>query len=165
VTKPRTSSTPNTPRQSLTDVVTDRICRLSDAIIKFSAGNIKHLWDIRHTDLRLLNTLDNNARLSVNEISQRTLVDQAWVSRSLRELELKNLVTRRKHPGDGRITLISLTAKGKRLLEKVRPYAERSEAYLLQGLNERQLKRILDVLENNTERMLQDMKADLSDKP
>ena len=138
----------------LTDHVADRILRLADAMISISARSIKQRWGLRHTDLRLLNILDGEQSLPVREISRRAHVDQAWVSRSLRKLEEQGLVERGNHERDSRLTLISLTEQGRAMLDKVRPYTQKSESLLLQGIDEAELKALLDILEKNTSDLL-----------
>lgn len=138
----------------LTDHIADRICRIGDAMIRLSARSIKQTWGLRPTDLRLLNILDGELPLAVREISRRAHVDQAWVSRSLRDLESRDLVRRQSDPSDSRLTLISLTAHGRKTLDQVRPYALKSEQLLLNGIDEEKLKTLLDRVEANTEKML-----------
>lgn len=138
----------------LTDHIADRICRIGDAMIKLSARSIKQTWGLRPTDLRLLNILDGEEPLAVREMSRRAHVDQAWVSRSLRDLESRNLVKRQSDPLDSRLTLVSLTAHGRKTLDEVRPYALKSERLLLGGIDEKKLKTLLDKVENNTEQLL-----------
>ncbi len=111
---------------------------------------MSELWNLRHTDLRLMNILEGEEPLTVNQISRNALVDQAWVSRSLRALESVRLVERRRDPQDSRLTLVSLTKRGREILEEFRPYAAWSERLLLQGIDERKLKSLLDQLEANT---------------
>ena len=123
----------------LTDHIADRICRIGDAMIRLSARSIKQTWGLRPTDLRLLNILDGEEPLAVREISRRAHVDQAWVSRSLRDLESRDLVQRQGDPSDSRLTLISLTAHGRKSLDEVRPYALKSEQLLLEGIDEKKL--------------------------
>lgn len=138
----------------LTDHIADRVCRLGDAMIRLSARSIKQTWGLRPTDLRLLNILDGEPPLAVREISRRAHVDQAWVSRSLRDLESRDLVQRQNDPSDSRLTLISLTAHGRKTLDEVRPYALKSEQLLLDGIDEKKLKTLLDKVEANTEKIL-----------
>lgn len=115
---------------------------------------MKERWNLRNTDLRLLNVLDGEPALSVNEIGRRALVDQAWVSRSLRTLETLKLVERRSDPKDSRLTLISLTRRGRETVNEFRPYAAWSEKVLLDGVDEAKLKALLDQVEANTESMI-----------
>lgn len=127
-------------------------------MIRMSSWSLKERWDLRHTDFRLLNIIDGDAALSVNEISRRALVDQAWVSRSLRALEASKLVERRSDSKDSRLTLISLTKRGREVLDEFRPYALWSERVLLKGIDERALKASLDQLEANVENLMNTLK-------
>jgi DNA-binding MarR family transcriptional regulator len=136
------------------DHIVARTCRLADALVRISARQMKERWNIRNTDLRLLNVLDGVERLSVNEISRRALLDQAWVSRSLRTLECRGLVHRCADPGDSRLTLVSLTAPGRKILDESRPYAAWSEKILLKGVDAATLKALLDQVEANTQGLL-----------
>jgi DNA-binding MarR family transcriptional regulator len=138
----------------LHDHIVDRTCRLADAMVRMSSRHIKDRWKVRHTDLRLLTVLDGEEPLTVNEISRRVLVDQAWVSRSLRALEEGKLVERRDDPNDSRLTRVVLTRKGRATLNEFRPWAAWSEKLLLEGIDETKLKALLDQLEANTESLL-----------
>ena len=123
-------------------------------MLRMSSRHIKERWNLRNTDLRLLNILDCEAPVAVVEVSRRALVDQAWVSRSLRALEARTLVQRRADPEDSRVTLFTLTKRGREILNESRPYAEWSERVLLRGVDERKLKALLDQLEINTQALL-----------
>jgi DNA-binding MarR family transcriptional regulator len=135
----------------LHDNIVARTCRLADALLRLSARHTRERWNLRNTDLRLLNILDGDEPLTVVQISRRALLDQAWVSRSLRALEASKLVARRNDPRDSRLTLVSLTKRGREILDESRPYAEWSESVLLRGIDERALKSLLDQLEANTQ--------------
>lgn len=148
----------------LHDHIADRLCRLADAMLRLSAKSIKQTWGLRPIDLRLLNMLDGEQPLAVREISRRVYVDQAWVSRSLRDLESRDLVQRKSDPKDSRLTLVSLTAHGRKALDEVRPYALKSEQFLLNGIDEKKLKALLDKVEVNTERMLEAIEKALGQK-
>jgi DNA-binding MarR family transcriptional regulator len=139
----------------LRDHIVGRICRLADAMVRMSSGHMQRRWGLRNTDLRLLNVLDDEEPLSVNELSRRALLDQAWVSRSVRSLERGKLVTRRNHHRDSRLTLVCLTRRGREILEEFRPYAAWSEKVLLTGIEEGRLKPLLDQLESNTQRLIE----------
>ena len=141
--------------RKLHDNIVARTCRLADAMLRMSGRHIRELWDLGNTDMRLLNILDCDTPLTVNEISSRSLVDQAWVSRSLRALEARKLVARQGDPNDSRVTLVTLTARGRRIIDESRPYAKMSERMLLEGIDEERLKACLDQLEANTRRSIE----------
>jgi DNA-binding MarR family transcriptional regulator len=143
----------------LHDHIVDRTTRLADAMLRMSSRHISDRWKLRPTDLRLLNVLDGEEPLSVREISRRAIVDQAWVSRSLRTLEADKLVERRSDPNDSRLTLVSLTKRGRGTLDEFRPWAAWSEKLLLDGVDEKKLKALLDRLESNTEALLERIEA------
>jgi DNA-binding MarR family transcriptional regulator len=161
------SATCKTPRldthaasaKALHDHIVARTCRLADAMLRMSSRHIRERWNLRNTDLRLLNILDGKRPLTVNEISRRALLDQAWVSRSLRALEAGKLVERRSDPGDSRLTLVTLTRRGREIIEESRPYAEWSERVLLQGVDEKALKALLDQLEANAQGLIDQLEA------
>ena len=140
--------------KALHDHIVARTCRLADAMLRMSSQHIRERWNLRNTDLRLLNILDGNEPLTVIEISRQALLDQAWVSRSLRALETIKLVERRRDPDDSRRTLVTLTQRGRKVLDESRPYAEWSERVLLAGIDERMLDALLDQLEANTQRWI-----------
>jgi DNA-binding MarR family transcriptional regulator len=102
--KARAARTPRAAQSKfLHDHIVGRICRLADAMIRMSSHQMRKLWNLRNTDLRLLNILDTDELVPVSEISRRALVDQARVSRSLRALETAKLVERRRDATDSRL--------------------------------------------------------------
>jgi DNA-binding MarR family transcriptional regulator len=141
--------------QGLNDHIAVRIVRISEALTRTATRTIEARWGLKNTDLRLLNTLDGENALAVSEIARRVHVDKAWVSRSLRELEARGLVERAPDPTDSRLTLVSLSASGRAILEEVRPHALRSELALLEGIDARMLKALLDRLEANAAAVLE----------
>ena len=101
-----------------------------------------------------MNLLDGAEGVTVNEIARRAHVDKAWVSRSLRHLEKSELVTRKSNRKDWRHTVVGLSAKGRALLEQVRPLAAARETRLLNGIEKGAFKASLDRLMANAESML-----------
>ncbi len=148
------TSAKTSARQKLRDHIVARTCRLADAMLRTSSRHIKELWNISNTELRLLSTLENEESLSMVQIARRALVDQAWVSRSVRLLESKKMVKRCADPEDSRCIRVFLTGKGRELLEESRPYARWSEECLLKGVDAKKLKELMDQLEANTQTMI-----------
>jgi DNA-binding MarR family transcriptional regulator len=141
-------------KRSLEDLVAVRIVRIAEVVARLATQTIEARVGLRKTDLRLLNLLDGADGVSVNEIARRAHVDKAWVSRSLRHLEKAGLVTRKGTRTDSRISVIDLSAKGRALLEQVRPLAAAHETRLLDGIDARAFKASLDRLMSNAEVML-----------
>jgi DNA-binding MarR family transcriptional regulator len=141
--------------RTLEDLVAVRVVRISEVLTRLATHTIEARVGLRNTDLRLMNLLDGFQGVTVNEIARRAHVDKAWVSRSLRELEKNGLVTRKSHNKDSRLTVVDLSAKGRALLEEVRPLAVAREARLLDGIDPIAFKASLDRLMLNAERMLE----------
>ena len=140
--------------RTLEDLVAVRIVRISEVLARLATRTIESRVGLRNTDLRLLNLLDGFQGVTVNEIARRAHVDKAWVSRSLRDLERAGLVTRKSNRKDSRVTVVDLSAKGRALLEQVRPLAVAREARLLDGIDQAGLKASLERLMLNAETML-----------
>ncbi len=133
---------------------TVRIVQLAELISRGAAKVFDARFGLKNTELRILVHLASRDALAVNELARRTRVDKAWISRSLRALERRRLVSRAAHPSDTRASLISLTAAGRALLAKVAPVAEARNRHLLSGLDEAEVRRLLDALAARAEDLL-----------
>lgn len=152
--KTAAAETPSPEAETLKDHIAVRIVRVSEALSRIATRRIEARWGLKNTDLRVLNILDGSEALTIAEISRRTHVDKAWISRTVRDLDERGLVSRGPHAGDARLTLIALTHRGRELLEEVRPHALKNEARLLAGVDGKLLKAMLDRVEANAERIL-----------
>ena len=109
---------------------------------------------------RILVTLAEYGELQAKEVANLTSMDKVRVSRTVATLMGSDLVDRRVCGNDSRATLLSLSAAGKMLYQRIAPEALAWEAELVAPLSksERQsLSRILDKLEN---RLVELAKAD-----
>jgi DNA-binding MarR family transcriptional regulator len=140
---------------ALIRLVSVRIVRLSELIIRIGTLTFKGRFGVKPTDLRILVMLGAYQPISVNEVSRRTHIDKAWISRSLRDLLRRKLITRTAHPSDSRASLLSLTKKGEALLREIAPVAEQYQQQLLQGQRARDVERVLDLLSTRAEEMYQ----------
>jgi len=155
--RPRSSVSRSTAK-GLDDLIAVRIARITEIVTRIATHTIESRWGLSNTDLRLLNILDHSDEISVSEISRRSHVDKAWVSRSLRDLEKRKVVLRRPHPHDNRVSLVVISARGQALLDEVRPDSLRNEVELLKGIDAKLLKRLLDTLESNADGLLHKLK-------
>ncbi len=142
--------------RTLEDLIAVRVVRIAEVMARLATRTIEARVGLRNTDLRLMNLLDGTEGVTVNEIARRAHVDKAWVSRSLRHLEDSGLVTRKGNRKDSRLTVVELSAKGRALLEEVRPLALAREKRLLDGIDDLAFKASLDRLMLNAEAMLAD---------
>jgi DNA-binding MarR family transcriptional regulator len=140
---------------ALIRLVSVRIVRLSETILRIGILAFKDRFGVKPTDLRILVMLGAYQPISVNEVSRRTHVDKAWISRSLRGLLRRKLIRRAAHPSDTRATLLSLTPKGEALLREIAPVTERYQRQLLQGQRVRDVEKVLDLLSARAEEMFE----------
>jgi DNA-binding MarR family transcriptional regulator len=127
-------------------LVTVRIVQLAEIISRGASQVFERRFGVKNTELRILVHLGAPEPLAVNELARRTMVDKAWISRSLRALEKRGLVQRAPHPTDSRAALVSLTEEGRALVAQFAPVAAARNRRLLEGLDEEEVFRVLDGL-------------------
>jgi len=128
------------------DYATVRLVLLADVIARAASETFESGFGVKNTELRILVQLSGKDALAVNEIARRTRVDKAWISRSIRAMERRGLVLRARHPTDTRASLVSLSAKGRKLIEELAPVAKARNDRLLQGLDRAEVNRLQDAL-------------------
>jgi DNA-binding MarR family transcriptional regulator len=85
------------------------------------------------------------------DLVRRAASDPSTVRAMLVLLEGRGLVVRERHPEDGRAREVSLTAKGRRLYERLWKSSEPIRANLLAGFSDREADQLLDYLRRLTE--------------
>jgi MarR family transcriptional regulator, 2-MHQ and catechol-resistance regulon repressor len=76
------------------------------------------------SDFRVFEVLLHKGLLPVNVIGEKVELTTGSITTAVDRMEAKWLVVRKNHPEDRRVRLVELTAKGRRLIEKV--YAQHS---------------------------------------
>lgn len=71
----------------------------------------------------LLRSVSRHGPITLGNLASRVGLDQSTVSRQVQALETSGLLERSADPGDRRSSLISLSADGRRFLERVREVA------------------------------------------
>jgi DNA-binding MarR family transcriptional regulator len=150
--KPAKTASAKKPLQE--DLIQVRIFRIHEVIEQLARYSVR-TRGLRTTDMRIMNLLFDAGELSVNELARRAHVDKAWISRSVMELLRKRLVNKKADPNDARAQLIRLTPKSRTLIEAVRPQLFSNERRLLDGVNEKQLKKQFDKLLLNADLLLE----------
>lgn len=101
------------------------------------------------------------------EMETRYVAEEAGISKGTltgvaRTLTGRGLLERNSHPSDGRLAVLSLTAEGERLMEEVFPAFNAEEAFVAEGLSDRECRQLAGLLrkivvqteENGEERRL-----------
>lgn len=145
---------------TLIQLVSVRVVRVADLILRIGKITFGNRFGVKPTDLRILIILGAHQPISVNEVSRRTHVDKAWISRSLGALLRRKLIKKTAHPADSRASSLSLTKKGEALLRQIAPVAEEYQRELLQGQRKSDVVRVLDLLAQRAEEMYQETVSD-----
>jgi DNA-binding MarR family transcriptional regulator len=87
---------------------------------------------------RVLLVLAAFPSISAGEVTARTTMDKARVSRALSKLMLMGLVNRKAHRDDRRQAVLRVTAKGQRTAAEIESVARAIQADLLDVLTERE---------------------------
>ncbi len=141
----------------LESLATYRLTRVADTLVRAAAQVYRSQHDVSVTELRLLATIGHHQPLALNEVSRLAGIDKAWVSRSLAALVARELVTRGRHPTDSRVTLLSLTRKGKAEVRRIVPLAAARNERFLGGMSKTRratLDELLDELQVQADDLL-----------
>lgn len=141
----------------LESLITYKLTRIVDTIVRAASQIYRSRYNVSITDLRILATIGAHSPLAANGISRLTRIDKAWVSRSLASLAERGLVVREAHTEDSRITLLSLTSKGRALVRRMVPFAVDRHEQLLSKIsrpNRLLLNELLDILQNQADSLL-----------
>lgn len=95
---------------------------------------------------RVIAVLAEGRPISAQLLSEAAAMDKVTVSRTVKVLLDQELISRRRNETDRRSSLLSLTDKGQETYEKVAPLALKAEKALLEGEDEAELKRLVDLL-------------------
>ena len=102
---------------------------------------------------KLLSVIEYFSPLSASEAGAHTSLEPAKVTRGIDMLAAQGLVRRRQDPVDRRRTVLSLSAKGRRIHDKIELVSRGLERALLAGLSASERKilyRVLDKLERRS---------------
>ncbi|MFW6108593.1 MAG: MarR family winged helix-turn-helix transcriptional regulator [bacterium] len=98
--------------------------------------------------LRMLMLLDAHGDSQMGELARRASVTMPTATSSVNALVEGRYVSRRRSPQDRRVVLVSLTAKGRRVLEKYREERRQRFAALFEHLSPADQERFVQAFED-----------------
>lgn len=116
--------------------VTARVGRVSKALSRSTARLYLAKFDVTVPEWRVIANVALRGSCSARELIEDVAMDKSLVSRSIRQLVGKGLLTARPSDVDRRTSLLRLTAKGVRTYQDLLPKAQRRQATLLEDLDE-----------------------------
>ena len=84
--------------------------------------------------------------LTAGDLMRTAMVTSGAITQRLDRLEARALVRRGPHPGDGRVVVVTLTAAGRELVDRVLPDHLATEQRLLAALSPQQRTALADLL-------------------
>lgn len=126
-----------------------RLSVLSNTVSQAIAREYEDRFQLSITEWRVVAVLGRYDGLSAREVAERTAMDKVAVSRAVAELMKDGRVKRSTADHDKRQSVLSLTAKGRKVYDEVAPLALQHEQRLLAHLDAEErawLGRILEKL-------------------
>ncbi|MFK3958147.1 MarR family winged helix-turn-helix transcriptional regulator [Guptibacillus hwajinpoensis] len=121
-------------------------------IYKQMSPKFERCTGISQSRLELLHKLFEVDEISQTALQKEVNIDSAAVTRHLKQLEVKKMVTRRKNPVDNRFTFVRLTEEGRDRIASFRIEKEQFIQKVLKDFNEQEqseLSNMLNRIQNN----------------
>lgn len=112
-----------------------RLSVLSNTVSQAIAREYEDRFQLSITEWRVVAVLGRYDGLSAREVAERTAMDKVAVSRAVAELMKDGRVKRSTADHDKRQSVLSLTAKGRKVYDEVAPLALQHEQRLLAHLD------------------------------
>lgn len=103
--------------------------------------------DVTGAAQRLIYYLMENGPMRLSELARRTETDPGILTRQVNAIERQGIVARRPDPTDRRATLVSMTAKGRRIAQRLREVQDEVLGGQLAAWTASDLERAADLME------------------
>ncbi|MEE8496651.1 MAG: MarR family transcriptional regulator [Xanthomonadales bacterium] len=103
---------------------------------------------------RVLAVLQDNGRMNISQIVERTIIEQPTVSRIVDQLEREGLALRETCEEDSRFVQVMLTQAGEKAFGEIFPTASRHQEQALRGFTQQEIEILigfLDRIQHNIE--------------
>ncbi|WP_273832572.1 MarR family winged helix-turn-helix transcriptional regulator [Guptibacillus sedimenti] len=123
-------------------------------IYKQMSPKFERCTGISQSRLEILHKLFEVEEISQTALQKEVNIDSAAVTRHLKQLEAKEMVTRRKNPDDNRFTFVRLTEEGREKIASFRIEKEEFIRKVLKDFSEKEQTELSDMLsriQNNIE--------------
>lgn len=145
-TKPGRADGPPAVLPDVTGLLGYRLFRLSNRMGRLAEEATREVGGLRLAEYRCLAAIAARRGMTVTDICALIHIDKAWVSRTLVHLLDKGLVAGRPDAADGRRTLYSATARGRKVGALLIAKAHERQDRLLAGLDAEQRAQLFDLL-------------------
>ncbi len=112
-----------------------RLSVLSNRVSSAIAGEYSERFDLTIPEWRIMAVLGGTSGLAAREVAERTAMDKVQVSRAVTRLLRARRIQKTADGEDGRITRLSLSARGRAIYDEVVPLALHLEELFLSTLS------------------------------
>lgn len=116
-----------------------RLSVLNNLVSRALADQYQARFGLSIPEWRVMANLGRAAPMSANEVAERTSMDKVKVSRAISRMQTAGLLKRATDPHDHRVSSLKLSAKGKRIYDKIAPMALAWEQEFLSVLSAREI--------------------------
>jgi DNA-binding MarR family transcriptional regulator len=145
VSPPKRSPTP------LDRTITHRLHTLSKITDRVSQAAYESDAGILYSEGRCLAAIGSFSPLSVNDLAQRANLNKGQASRAAQSLVDQGLVRKEASATDGRGVVLTLTAKGERVWQRVMLVIERRNAEIVACLEAKEVQQLSGLLDRLVE--------------
>ena len=118
----------------------------SNQVSRMVARHYQSRFGLTIWEWRVIAVLAEGRSISAQLLGEAAAMDKVTVSRAVKALLGRALISRKRDEADRRSSLLKLTRKGRETYEKVAPLALEAETALFEGENETELKRLAELL-------------------
>ncbi|GEB34831.1 MULTISPECIES: MarR family winged helix-turn-helix transcriptional regulator [Brevibacillus] len=98
------------------------------------------------TEARVLFEISERTECIANNLVQELRIDRSYMSRILRKFEREELIEKKTSLTDSRKTFLSLTQKGREILDNIHSQSDEQIEQLLDGLTDRDVNEICEAM-------------------
>jgi MarR family 2-MHQ and catechol resistance regulon transcriptional repressor len=110
------------------------LTRALDAVKKSIERDIR-TYGLNPTEFAVLELIYNKGEQTVQKIGEKVLIASSSITYVVDKLEKKNLILRTPSPEDRRITFVSITDDGRKMMDDIFPNHSKSVQRILGGLD------------------------------
>ncbi|MEO1494706.1 MAG: MarR family winged helix-turn-helix transcriptional regulator [Pseudomonadota bacterium] len=152
---PATSITKDAPHRELTQFLSYRVVRLHHALNAQAVSVLERVAGITLPQWRVIAMVGSGAAQSSRDIARKSIIDPALISRTVKGLEDRELLTTARENNDRRVIGLALTPKGRDIYARTLPHMQARQDSLIDALDPSEqdaIFRIFDKLEMAADR-------------
>jgi homoprotocatechuate degradation regulator HpaR len=111
---------------------------------------------LNEQEWRIMRALVEADELEIGELAERVFILKPSATRTMKNLEARGIVGRNRPISDQRRALISLTAKGRALFDRLAPHSEQEYARITQRIGRRDMEELYLLLGRVTDALNRD---------